>query len=172
MPSTYGPYGTSNTSGVDVLATYAAEDDFPYNPPPPFELGQLIEATDNGEWVFVKASEPIAAGNVCFIDLNFNATRLTSANGPFGRKLGIAPVAVNSGESFWMQVNGYCLAITASAAGTASAQTFSTATAGAITTVSASGLENLQGITFQTAPTGAGNFPGWLNHPTVGASVI
>lgn len=173
MPNVYAPYSTLNASGVNLEETYPPASNTPYVAPPPFALGQVVKGTDDSEWVFVQASEAIALGNVAQIAApTMIATRITNANSAFGNLVGVASaVAVAINEYFWAQTAGYCPAITASAAGAANAQLRTTATAGAIDDTATAGTsKQLIGIAFTTAPSGAGNFPGILNNPTVGAT--
>lgn len=171
MANVYGPYSTLNTEGVNIEETYPPASNTPYVEVPPFALGQVVQGTDEGQWVFSIAAATIAAGDVLAINPSTFSASLIINGSALGSTVGVAPVAVASGSSFWAQVNGYAPLVRASAASLvvdANGRLHTSATGGAITATASAGVSKaITGIIWQTAPSGAGTFPAVLDSPLI-----
>lgn len=168
MANVYGPYNTLNTSGVNLEETYAPESVNPYVAPPPFALGQVVLGTDDSEWAFCQADGAITGlGYVVFIDENFQAAMLSTANDAAGEKVGVAAAAVTDNYFCWIQTKGVAqIRVAASAAANVLLNT--TATAGQLDDDGTVGSFDIVGLILTTANGGAaGNAPGILNNPTI-----
>lgn len=167
MANAYGPYSTSNTLGVNVHDTYAPENDaaFPLTYDPPFAVGQVVEGTDDGQWVFCTAGGPLVAGDVLQLSPVFAATQVSTANGLIGQTVGVAPVNVTSGHSFWAQTKGFAPVINIANGVAANAVLGTSATPGRLGTGVGIGPRPLA-IVATSAP--VGNLaPGLINEPVV-----
>src|SRR5262245_10404652 len=108
---------TQSTEGVNFNTTYTAYDataaitttNDPSNPAPPFAVGTYVRGLGDTEFVFVKASAAITAGDVCQITTaTFAATGITNSNAILGNLVGVAQVAIASGSYGWLQRAGKC----------------------------------------------------------------
>jgi len=128
-------------------------------PGPPANLGDRVQAMNDSEWVFVKASTTVTQYNAIAIDASFAANNLnislaTSNTYMYGLALFNATL-VNTGDYFWAAVRcgagGRANFIGTAVAG---AKVYVTANAGILTTsVPATNTPQLQGLAF--AITGA-----------------
>jgi hypothetical protein len=76
-----------------------------------FALGDICQAVDGGQWLFVKASTTVTAFNVVMIDNLFNANNcnFTDATFSLSKTLGLAEFqtsVANAGDYFWAQLAG------------------------------------------------------------------
>jgi len=135
-----------------------------------FALGTLGQDNEGNVYVYCQASGAITGeGYACFIDESFQAALLSTSNDDFGDRVGIAPVAFADNEYGWVQVYGICnIQVAASAA--ANAVLMTTATAGQLDDT-ATGV-SVAGAILTTARGGtAGTAAGFINWPTIGATV-
>jgi hypothetical protein len=177
-------FNTANTEGVNFGLTYTAYDqtaaisatNSPDNPGPPFQLGQTVKGSGDSDFVFVKASAAIGAGDTCLISTAFNAAGITTttATSAFGQLVGVAVVAIASGSYGWIQRAGR---VTPSGmrvldAAAPFAQLSTTATAGTLDDATTTALVRITGLII-TATNNAGSsavVAGMLNYPVVGAA--
>jgi len=171
---------TTPTEGVNFNATYTAYDqtaaisatNLPENPGPPFTVGTTVKGTGESEWIFVKASSAIAAGDACQItSLTALAAPITTTNGLLGNMVGWAQVAIASGAYGWLQRAGACQNITVLASAAPNVLLYTTATGGAIDDATTTGVKLISGVII-TATNGAATaaVAGTLNFPVVGAA--
>lgn len=152
-------WNTSPQSGVDVTTYYAgiSASLTPETPAPPFAVGAIMTGNQGTEFVFVQASTTIALGDFVAIQNGFFATSLTNTNviSSLGCQIGMAATVVAqsvtlipAGAFFWAAIRGSSLSGNAATATTAGApvQLYTTATAGAIASVTASAGAALAGI--------------------------
>jgi hypothetical protein len=166
--------------GVNFNTTYLAYDqtaavsstNSPDNPGPPFTVGTVVSGQGGSEFIFVKASAAIAAGDVCQITtLTSLAAGITTANGLLGNRVGVAQVAIASGSYGWLQLGGACQNINVIGATVPNVLLYSTTTAGTIDDASTTGNKTIAGIVITaTSPTATGAVAGTLNWPVVGAT--
>lgn len=143
------------TEGVNFNATYTAYDqtaavsatNSPDNPGPPFAVGTVMKGTGESEWIFVKASAAIAAGDVCQITTATGAaTGITTTNGLLGNLIGVAQVAIASGSYGWLQRAGATQLINTISATQPNVTLYTTATAGVLDDASTTGVKTVNGI--------------------------
>jgi hypothetical protein len=144
-------YNIAPQSGVDVTTYYAniSASVSPETPAPPFQVGEIIEGNQGSEFIFVQASTSIALGDFVAIQNGFFTNSLTSTNviSSLGCQIAMAGTVlaqsltfIPAGAFFWAAIRGSSLSGNAASALTAGApvQLFTTATAGAITSVTTS----------------------------------
>lgn len=172
-------FPTTPSEGVNFNQTYTAYDqtaatsstNSPDNPGPPFAVGTYMRGTGDTEFIFVKASAAIAAGDVCQITTStFAATGITTTNGLLGNLVGVAQVAIASGAYGWLQRAGKCDNISVAASCVQNVQLATTATAGTLDDAVTTGLKNVSGIVITTTVTSAAVTAGTLNYPVVGTT--
>lgn len=171
-------FNTANTEGIDFNTTYTAYDqtaavtatNSPDNPGPPVSVGTVVKGTGESEFIFVKASAAIAAGDVCQITTaTAAATGITTTNALFGNLVGVAVVAIASGSYGWLQRAGKCGGISVAAA-QPNVQLAATATAGRLDDVVTTGLVNITGIIITATAAATAVVAGTLNNPVVGTT--
>ena len=130
-----------------------------------FAVGQEAESYDGKKWVYVKASSAIAQYDVVTYDETFSTVvaPLGTANDARGDKVGVAPVAIASGDYGWLQIYGPCtMNVLASCA--ANVRINTTATAGSLDDDGTAGSMAVDGIYLTTARGGSnGSAAGILN---------
>lgn len=143
-------FGLTPITGVDPTTFYAVSASLtPETPAPPFSLGQVVLGSNGAEYVFVQASTSIALGDFIAINNVFQANSLTNTNvvQTSGARIAMASATVRqsitsipAGAFFWAVTRGASQSGNAASAVTAtgSVQLFTTATAGAITSVTTS----------------------------------
>lgn len=104
---------TTPLEGLNPNQTYTAYDqtaaisatNSPDNPGPPVAVGTVVMATGDSAFVFVKASANIAAGDACIIAADGTAAGVTTttATGSLQKQVGVAVVAITSGQYGWLQ---------------------------------------------------------------------
>lgn len=143
-------FGTTPQEGVDFTAYYNVSASLtPETPAPPFAIGTMFEGNNGSEFIFVQASTSIALGDFVAIQNGFQANSLNSTNviSSLGCRIGLAGATVAgsvtyipAGAYFWCAIRGGSLSGNAASALTAGTpvQLFTSATAGAITSVTTS----------------------------------
>lgn len=154
------------------------------NPSLTFSAAQILEGRghslgargtdkDGKEYVFVTASAAIAQYDVVTFDETYNTTvaPLSTSNDARGDLVGVAPVAIASGEYGWLQTKGPCtMNVLASCA--ANVRLNTTATGGSLDDDGTASSMVADGIYLTTARgSTAGSAPGILNYPAVGATL-
>ena len=138
---------TTNILGVDVAAIYVSTGQSinPELSPQQFALGQMIQAQNGGEFVFVQASTSISGNDFVAITLGFQANSITTTNAQEtatpGFTIGVAPattVGVLAGQWFWAQTRGKAVTANLGAASTTGVILYTTAVAGVLSSVTGS----------------------------------
>lgn len=131
--------------------------------------------TDRAEkvYVMVKASAAIAQYDVVTFDETYNTTvaPLSTSNDARGDMVGVAPVAVASGEYGWVQIYGPCtMNVLASCA--ANVRLNTTATGGSLDDDGAVGSVQVEGVYLTAARAASnGSAAGILNYPIQGVTL-
>ena len=138
-----------------------------------FNLGDRMMDDRGRVWVFCVAGGAITGtGYVVAIDEAFSALQLSTSNDARGDLIGVAPIAVASGEYFWAQIYGVCDNIQVLASCAANVRLNTTATAGALDDDGTAGSIQAEGIFLTTARAASqGNAPGILNFPIQGVTL-
>lgn len=135
-----------------------------------FSVGDTNTTSDGNEWVFVQAGAAITAYSVVAVDTAYTANPISSGNASAPVMVGVAAVAIASGEYGWVQQRGPCtIQVVASAAKNAALRT--TLTGGALdsTTISTSAAYLIIGIRALSAGSAGGvtNVPANMSYPNV-----
>lgn len=122
-----------------------------------FDLGQTFDANDNGQFIYAKASEVIAANDACGIDETGVAIKLTKASADAGHIIAVANAAFAANEYGWFQRRGNTLSVNVLSAANADVPLYTSATAGKLDDSSTSQTQ-IAGVrlTATVAATGAG----------------
>lgn len=120
-----------------------------------FGVGDRLATGDGKEYVFCLSGSTIAAQDVVYwVPGTFTASTLSTSNDARGNNVGVANVAVTSGDYFWAQVVGSTTAnVLASAA--ANVRLNTTATAGKLDDDGTAGSMQVQGIYLTSANGGS-----------------
>ncbi len=187
MTAVIAGFSTLSTEGIDLTTTYTGYNqasaqsstnnpDYP-GPNGPFTLGQVTKGVDESEWVYVLTGSALAIGDVAIITNTgtlWTATAITStlASAKAGAYVAVCPlIAMATGTYGWVQRAGKCAAIDVVSSTSANAVLHTTATAGHLSSVLATGASTIiSGIIITTASTTTGNTPGVLNYPVIGAA--
>lgn len=128
----------------------------PETPAPFHALGTRLKGNNGSEWIMVKASTTVTAGNVVVIDQNYNANNATTTLGTSLRfRMGIAQfnqpgtsqsiqstllqATAQPGDFFWAATQGEGLVVNVSATAAAASQLFlSSVVPGSVTTTATS----------------------------------
>lgn len=162
-------FGTINTSGIDPTTYYVVSASLtPETPAPPFVVGTMAYGNNGSEFIFVQASTSISLGDFLAVTNGETANSLTSTNivSSLGARIGMAATVlaqsvtfIPAGAYFWATMRGSSLAGNAGSAVTApvasNVQLFTSATAGAVTSVTtssslAAGLGGIQVVSSVT----------------------
>lgn len=126
------------------------------------------------EYVYVKASANIAQYDVVTFDETYITTvaPVSTSNDARGDKLGVAAVAITSGDYGWVQIYGPTTFNVASACA-ANAELVTTGTAGALDDATTASLIVADGIFVTTANSASAvaSAAGILNYPQVGRTL-
>jgi len=117
-----------------------------------FAPGTIFQSHDNKTYVYVKASAAIVAADVCTYDETFITVvaPISTSNDAKGDRVGVAPVAVASGEYAWLQTQGVVtLNVLASCA--ANVRLNTTATVGSLDDDATAGSLPVEGLVLTTA---------------------
>lgn len=171
-------YITTPSEGVNFNTTYTSYDqtaaitatNSPDNPGPPFSQGTYMRGTNESDFVFVKATAAVSAGNLCTISSAFTVAGATTTTALYGNLLGYAVGDIASGAFGWVQragaVSGGILAV---ANTNPNVKLYATATAGLTSSTSTTGNKTLLGVTITTTATSsATGTAATLNYPSVG----
>lgn len=137
----------------------------------PFSLGQRMQDADGNEYVYVQASGAITgAGYVAVIDEAYQAAMATNTTAVYGQQVGVALAVFADDDYGWLQVYGPAnIRVAASCA--ANVVITSTTNAGELDDAAGTGTKVINGAALTTArAASAGNAPGVLTYPTVGAT--
>lgn len=179
---TTGNYNTANTEGINFNETWTVYDqtaassstNSPDNPGPRVPVGTTVKGSNDSDYVCVKASAAIAAGDVVLISTTFTAAGVTTTNGTLGSLIGVAPVAIASGAYGFVQRAGNCdSGINVAGQCAPNVQLATTGTAGALDDAVTTGLKNITGIIVtatNTLTTTVAAKAGTLNYPVVGTT--
>ena len=129
---------------------------------------------DGKEFIYVKASSAIAQYDVCTIDPATCITTvapLGTSNDARGNWVGVAPVAIASGDYGWLQIYGPCtMNVKASCA--ANVRINTTATAGSPDDDGTAGAMAIDGLYLTTARGGTdGSAAGVITYAAVGVTL-
>lgn len=133
-----------------------------------FGLGDRYAGHDGKEYVFCVAGGTIAAQDVVqWVPGTFSATTITTASSPRGNNVGVANVAVTSGDYFWAQVKG-ATTVNVLASAVANVRLNTTATAGKLDDDGTASSKQVQGV-YLTATNGGSTaaVAAILNDPAV-----
>lgn len=180
--STY-QFNTANAEGINFGETWTVYDqtaassstNSPDNPGPRLAPGTTVKGSGDSDWVVVKASSAIGAGDMCMVDpTTFSAAGITSTTAKLGNQVGVACVAIASGAYGYLQRAGYAtptgLKVLDACAPNVSLAT--TTTAGTLDDITSTG-KTISGVII-TATNNAGSAAtvvAMLNYPTVGATL-
>lgn len=166
---------TTPLEGIDFTQTYigynaaaaTSATNSPDYPGLPFVAGSRASATNGAEYMFVTASSAITANQcVAVSETDATAAPVTKALADGGSIIGVAPVAIASGSSGWVLVNG-AASITLKNACLPSVPLYTSATAGALDDTSAS-QTRVYGIRSKaTATSSLAAKVCWISNPTV-----
>lgn len=173
-------FNTANKEGVDFNATYT-----PYNqaaaqsatnspdyPALPFKAGSTVKGSNDSDYVFVLAGSSISVNDVVVVtdSSTWSTEPITTTNGLYGRLVGVANVAIASGNYGWIQRAGRVTSgLNVKALCAVNVQLATTATPGVIDDAITTGLKRISGIIItatNTAATAAAKV-GVLNYPVV-----
>lgn len=173
---------TSNTSGIDLTAVYAAlansagtfgENVQPY---PPVAVGTKVSLTNGGTAIYVKLGTGGVTGTGYALVAPLNdytaAVMMSNSVGNLGDPVGFS---LNSGAALvndcvWMQTSGLCASVQVAASCVHNVVLASTATAGIIDDSVSTPTKNITGVVITTTVVGAGSSPGELLDPRVGTT--
>jgi hypothetical protein len=161
-------YGTSNMLGADVNTSWTpgAAGGYSSGQAAPFELGQVVESTDGGYWVYCLAGVGGFTGTGYAVIINpdtWVATMVSTANDVVGLPIGVpASGAVAAGDYVWVQRAGSAQIFVVAATAAATPLT-TTATGGVLDDSGGQGITNA----FLTTTRGGTNglAPAFLNFP-------
>jgi hypothetical protein len=167
--------------GINFSLTYTPYDqtaaitttNSPDNPGPPFTAGTVAKGSGDSEWVFIKASAAIAAGDVCLIAADFQAAGVTTttATGSYQKQVGVAVVAIASGAYGWLQRCGIATPTGVRVADGCTPYTrlTTTATAGVLDDATTTALVYIDGVVVNSTNAAGSTVAkvATLNYPTV-----
>lgn len=138
-----------SVGGPNVLSTVPAASFFQDGRG--FAAGDMFDAGGlKGTWMFCVAAATVSAGNAVSINNAGSASLLTKALADTGSRVGVAPVAVTSGDYFWAQLSGVVDNLLVKASCAADVALYTSATAGYLDDDSTSQTKAL-GIKLTTA---------------------
>ncbi len=157
-------FSTLSQEGVDLNQTYTVSASLtPETPAPPFLIGTETVGSNGSQYLFVQASTSVSANDFVAITGANQANSLTNTNiaATGGVRLGIAPgspvvtsLGIAAGTYFWAALNGSQLNGNGVAASTTSnVQLYSSAVAGAISSVTGSSGVPLGGVVLTASAT-------------------
>lgn len=131
-------------------------------------LGDEYTAYDGTKYIFTLAASAITVNRVCLLAHdNATAAMVTATTANAGGRLGVALVAIASGDYGWLQVYGPCTGIRVAASCVGGVLLLTTATAGVLD--DAAGTDVCNGIVITTTVGGAeATAAGVLNYPFIG----
>lgn len=131
-------------------------------------LGQVVQAQDGSRYMYVKdTGSTFAAGQAVYVSTAGEASLLTNTNAAKPLlAVGFAVGAMTAGQYGWVQLSGPSISVLAVSGSTPDVAVYSSATAGTLNNVTASGVQ-LHGIRLIATSTGTA-----ANTATVAASGI
>lgn len=155
--------------GANVSATYTAAELVASGSA--FALGDRFSGHDGKEFVFVRASAALSAGDVAIMDASYNASAASQSNDSAGARVAVMAAAIASGSYGWAQVYGVA-SVRASAAMTAGSAPMVAASGSAGQILNATtGNFAIEGLQVTTGTAGAGTATALLTHPHFGDRV-
>src|SRR5262245_7908595 len=121
---------------------------------PDVKEGQrFVDGRTGKEYVYVKATAAIAAGDVVTFDETHTTVvaAVSTANAARGDRIGVAIVAIASGSYGWLQIYGVNSAVNVKASCAANVRLNTTATAGSPDDDGTATTKQIQGIYLTTA---------------------
>lgn len=160
-----------NVSQVDDVSSTNQNLNFPKGQQP---LGTKFEGANGGTWIYCSLPAITQIGSVCVIDpTTWLATLASTANSPFGQRLGVAPAVASLGNYGWLQTEGVIDNVYVLASCAANVRLNTTATAGALDDDGTAGAKVANNLTLTTARAASnGVAPGQAgSETTVGATL-
>lgn len=159
-----------NPLQVDDVSSTNQNLNFPKGQQP---LGTKFEGAKGGTWIYCSLPAIAQIGSVCVIDpVTWLATLASTANSPFGQRLGVAPALASLGNYGWLQISGEVDNVYVLASCAANIRLNTTATAGALDDDATAGAKTASGITLTTARAASpGVAPGAMVGGSVGATL-
>lgn len=138
-----------NVLQVDDVSSSNQNLNFPKGQQP---LGTKFEGANGGIWVYCSLPAITQIGSVCVIDpTTWAATLATTANSPFGQRLGVAPALASAGNYGWLQQAGVIDNLYVGASCAANVRLNTTATAGMLDDDGTVGAKTALGLTITSA---------------------
>lgn len=177
MTYTVPLHNTMSKEGVDLTVTYTAYDqtaatsstNTPDYPAPPFVIGETVESSNGGEFMFVKASSAISQYDFVGISTNFNAAPLSVSTTAAAPVVAVAQVAIASGSYGWVCLRGGAVSGNVLLSCATSSALYATATAGYLDDAAYSSLQpKIDGVVCTTSRgTTNGSTAVLLSYPTI-----
>ena len=135
-------FGIANREGTDLTTSgvFTLSTSTPEYPAPPFTIGTICPTSNEGEAVYATASTAVTQYDACQITYLYSATPITStiAATQRGAVVGFALQTMTTGQYGWFQIGGVATIGTVATA-TANGLLYTSATAGKLTSVLATG---------------------------------
>lgn len=150
------PYPTDGSIGIN-LDSPASADAFSGSRPPGATLGQTTEGSDGTEWKFIVAGAALTRGGMVAVSAANVATLVTATTTLMGLPLGFAQTAFSTSQYGWvaMRGNNIFIQIVGGLATAAAVPLYTTDTAGALSTATASASQfQVWGVFMTTAVAG------------------
>lgn len=177
MAYTIPLHSSMSKEGVDLTTTYTSYDqtaavtstNSPDNPGPPFQIGETVESSNGGEFMFVKALSAINQYDFVGISTNYNAASISVSTTGAAPILAVAQVAIASGAYGWVCMRGGTVSGNVILSTAASAALYATTVPGYLDDSQYSSLQpKLDGIVCTTSRgTTNGSTAVLLSYPTV-----
>lgn len=118
--------------GITIDSTSTVINDTP---------GRIVLGSDGAEYIYIKASAALTAGDLCIVDKDGNATSATTAGvGTAPQKLCFPQIDFASGDYGYAAISGPMGKINSAASATGSAKMYTTTTAGRVSSTSTSSV--------------------------------
>lgn len=138
-----------NVLQVDDVSSSGAALNFPKGQQP---LGTKFEGANGGTWIYCSLPAITQIGSVCVIDPTiWAATLVTTANSPFGQRVGVAPALASAGNYGWLQTAGVMDNVYVLASCAAHVRLNTTATGGALDDDGTALSKSILGLTLTSA---------------------
>jgi len=145
-------YPTSGLAGAMIDTPSSAAN---------FALGEIVQGNDGTEWVYVQASGAIGQYDAVQINEDWTATPLTSALAAASDRIGFAQAAFTDDYYGWICLRGSNIKVKTKASAVASAQLWTTASAGVLDDATAADALKVDGaVLAESAGTAATGLAG------------